>query len=146
MDELDKIVNGLLDKLDKEKEKLKSVEQKHSYKTNMIFIYRNSDTKINLNVEKSLERYVDMLGYLINLKEVHDKANNELGIDKEFNYNGYSYNDWLSDFKHRVNVLSIEKTKEKIAKLESDINKILSPEQIRQKEIARLTKELDKLN
>lgn len=143
MDELDIVVNGLLDKLDKEKEKLKSVEQKHQYKTNMTFAFPNSDTKVNLNVEKSVERYIEMLGTLINLKDTYEKATKELGIDSEFTYRGYSYQDWASDLKHRVNTLSIEKTKEKIAKLEIQINKILSPEQIRQKEIERLRKEME---
>lgn len=142
MADLDKIVEELFNKVDIEKKKISESEQKLTPKTNMNFSYPNDTQKHNLHIIKDVNVLVNILGTLISLKAVHDKAVEVLGLNTPFEYLGYSYENWEHDIKAKANILSVDKNKAKLKLLEDQLKGLLSPEQLRAKEIERLAKSL----
>lgn len=121
-----------------EVERLES-EIKKSWTTNCSFIM--NDSRYNIQTT-NINTIVHLLAYLLSMAEYQRKASDMLGLEFIDDYNGFSFDDWVSDFKKRIAIIVIKERKAKINELETRLNSIVSPEQRRLMELEEITKQL----
>lgn len=139
---IDKKIDELFAVVKKQKAEVEKVEKasKRSWNTNCSFkLYASSPLNIQTAQEDTI---VKALAELISFEEKFDKANEILGLSKEFKHDGYSVEDWTEDFKKRIATIQLKAKKEKLKDLESRLNGIVSPEQRRQMELDAITNAL----
>lgn len=140
---LDKQVEALLQKI-KEKKALveeKTKESKKSWLTNCTFPLV-SGHKDNIALVKKTKIRL-MVGTLIEMKEKHEKVNEALDLNDEFEFDGYSYEDWLSDFKTRLAQVELKEEKEKLERLEETAKSIMLEEQKRNSVLQDIMSQLE---
>lgn len=144
--EMDILVDKMFEDLQKAKDNLKSGEEKATFKTNLIFISLHDDKRNNLNVINKVETLLEYMKEIVTSHTAHNESCRLLDIDIPFTYLGYSFEDWVHDFKIKINKLNLDKVRETVRTLEQGLSRVLSPEQIRAKEIERLQEEMKKIN
>ena len=142
----DAIVLQLLDKVEEKKKQIGEAERP-AWRTNCSFGYDvNSNTRLNIQTIKDLDVLVDIYGFLTEKFERYNKSVKDLKLDKEapdFKYLGFSFKDWASDIQTRIEGLRIKNKKDELAKLEARVNSLVSPEQRRKIELAKLVEEIE---
>lgn len=137
-----KVVKELFDLVQAQKEEISKAE-KPNWLTNCSFAYdAQTSNKFNIRTVSSIETLTDMLAFILGKERDFNEANKILGTDSSFSWLGFSKNDWVSDFKTRVNQLSLSKKKEKLEIAETRLNKLVSKEVREQMELQELMKEL----
>ena len=92
-----------------------------------------------------VRKIVDMLAFLIDRKEKSEKAAQELGVDHNFTWLGFTVDEWKSDFQTRVNQISIQEKRRELAEMESRLNLVLTPELKAEMEVDAITEQLIKM-
>ncbi len=141
----DDIVLQLLAKVEEKKKQIGNAERP-SWITNCSFGFDpSSNSRINIQVVKDLETLVDIHAFLT-AKYGHYRASlKELGVaekDAPFKWLGFTFDQWVSDLFTRLNGLRIKAKKDELATLEARVNSLVSPEQRRQIELAKLVAEI----
>jgi len=142
---LDVIIDELLVKIQKGKEELKNITNV-KYETNLSFQFEDGKPRINLNVNASSQLIVDILSFLINKEKSYNEACDRLNVtDLPFKYMNYTTAQWEHDLKIKLELLKFKEKESTLKKMEDKLNTLLSPEQIRQREIELLKKELENM-
>jgi len=136
----DKIVQELFEVVRKRQKEIEETERA-KWLTNCSFPF-DTNTRVNLQVVSSEEQIVEMLSFLLAKKEFHSKACKELDVKVPFKWHNFIYEDWLSDFKTRINKIQIKIKKEELANLENRLDKLISKEMREQMELEAIKKEL----
>jgi hypothetical protein len=141
----DAIVLQLLAKVEDKKKQIGNAERP-SWITNCSFGFDPSNNaRINIQVVRELETLIEIHAFLT-MKYGHYVASLlELGISEKeapFRWLGFTYDNWVSDIKTRINGLQIKAKKDELAALEARVNGLVSPEQRRQIELAKLVAEI----
>lgn len=113
----------------------------YSYKTN--FTLPTPEGNKNLHTIGNISELYKWWAFLTPIYEAYKvliKGDKSLGA--EFKWGGYSYEDWASDIKGRIDKLSIENKKKELEQLEARLNKIVSPELRAKMELEAIEKEL----
>lgn len=140
----DDIVMELLSKVEAKKKQIGNAERP-SWITNCSFGYTyETNSRINIQTVRELEILVEIYAFLINKYESFKNSAVILGLEKEvtFKHMGFTFNQWDSDIRTRIEQLQIKLKKDELAILEERVNKLVSPEQRRQIELDRLVEEL----
>lgn len=132
----DQIVMSMLEKIRIKKEELKQASGRPRWKTNCAFV--SGTHAFNLQTITDKKVLALNFGHLIRLKDAEEQAANLLGLDYEWDFNGYSYEDWMADFKTRANMLTLKEKEQELKELDARINKLVTPEQRRDMEIKEL--------
>ena len=144
MSDSDKLVEQLLAKVAAKKAEIKKLERP-VYKTNCTFILNPFDSnskRVNFNVA-DLDSLINVLATLMIYRDSFEKAGKELGLKGNFQWGGWSYEDWLADIKTSVDRFSVAKKKAELDTLEKKLNTLISPEQRRQMDLAEIAKSLE---
>lgn len=142
--EVDNKIIELLNIVTKQKQDVEELEKetKQSWKTNCSFPPVFGGTQpINIQVQTELaiiQLAADLLVQIDYLK----KAADLLGANFDGKWGGFSFEDWITDFKKRIAVINIKVKKKHLDELEERLNAIVSPEQRRALEIAEIAKSL----
>jgi len=138
----DKQAQELFEIVQKKKAEIAKIE-KPDWKTNCSFRY-NKDTsaQTNLQVCSDVEELVNILGFLCDRKRGFEEAQTILKTTLKFKWLGFSFEDWSTDIKTRIDKIQITNKKKELGLLESRLDKILSPELKAQMELDAITKEL----
>jgi len=145
MSKLNDKINELLENVQKQQKnqevlELKSKENKN---WNTTCRYQMKDGKIVSIHTANEDNIVDVMSDLLMAESYKNKAYQELDIDLICSeYNGYTINEWKSDFKKRLNSISLKKQTAKLAKAAADLNSILTEEQKRELKFAEILKDL----
>lgn len=140
-----KIKEMLLTVEAKKKELLKlEASCKQSWVTNCAFKSSFSST-INLAVS-SEDQIVKAASELVLIRGAHEEACEALGIAHEFKHEGYSFDEWITDFKKRIASIQIIAKKDTLKQLETRLNSIVSPEQRRAMELEVISNTLNSLS
>lgn len=139
----DELVQKLID-LAQEKKSAIAKAETPNWLTNSSFSYSEdgSTSRMNIRVINDVGVLVKMLGFLNNLKTSYDKAAKELDYQKPFTWLGFTYEDWVSDFKLMVTKINITKEKKKLEDIEKRLDKLISPELKKKLELEAIQKEL----
>ncbi len=142
---IDTMVLELLKKVEEKKQQIGNAERP-SWVTNCSFGYNpESNTRINIQVVRELEVLVDIHAFLMAKALSYHGSLAVLKLtEKEapFKYMGFSHDQWIADIQTRINQLRIKNKKDDLAKLEERVNALVSPEQRRALELAKLVKEI----
>lgn len=96
---------------------------KVAYTTNALLTI--DGTKVNLNT-LSLDQCVDVASRLLAMTHFNDEANKRLGTDIKIKLGDFTVDQWISDLKLRVELLTWEDEKKKLATLDKQLASLLS--------------------
>ena len=125
----DKIVQELF-KVVQEKKAAIAKAEKPNWLTNCAFRY-NKETSASTNIQVcgDVDELILMLAFLCEKKRSFAEAQTILGTSKKFAWLGFSFEDWSSDLKTRIDKIEISKKKQ-----------LVSPELKEQMELAEIQK------
>lgn len=136
----DEKVQLLFDKLQAKKAEIANA-MKPQYITGGQFRYSESmSTPIDIITVRDERKLVEILTFLKERSEKYVSAAEELGIDANFTWLGFSVDEWTTDLKTRVSILQLAKRKTELKELEERVNAIVSPELRRKMEVEALEK------
>jgi hypothetical protein len=121
----DERVLALQDKVKAKKAEIEKAERP-SWKTNCSF--STSKSKINIQTVSKVEDLIDLTVILLHESTLHAAACKALGVEIKYLKDGFTVDDWMSDFKTRVSKIEILKKKKELAVMEARLSKMLSPE------------------
>lgn len=140
----DQRVLDLIDLAKKKKEAIAKAE-KPNWKTNCSFSKDEfGSNRINLQATTDVAVLVGILAFLITAKGAFEEAAKMLGIEQQFIWMGFSFEDWKSDIETRVTKLEITKEKKNLEMIEERLGKLISPELRQELELQELEKALGK--
>lgn len=96
--------------------------------------------RINIQTVTDINKLVDVYAFLILKKEYWERACSTLNVKKEFKWMGYSFPDWESDIKSRIELITMNAEKKELETLEERLNKLITTEQRRALELEELQK------
>ena len=125
--EIDPMYQELFDRLELKKAEVDKAE-KPVYVTGGHFRYSESGYVMDITTERNQSKLVDALTFLIGKSENHKKACEELSLNLEFKWMGFTYDEWFADIKTRIDSINIAKRRAELQALEIKINAVLPPE------------------
>lgn len=136
----DDLVLEMLKKVQQKKEEVKAAKKKPQWKTNLS-IGRDSSTsqgRVNIMTRTDPNEIIDWFVFLTQKEEGIEKAAEELGLPADLTWLGYTIADWKCDLKARAAQLSVDAKQKEIEALDKRVNKLVSPDQRREMELAAL--------
>lgn len=143
----DAIVARLMEEVRKRRSEIAQAE-KGAWRSNGVFSYdQNMNSAINLNVINDKSKLIEMAAFILSKERDHALAVTTLGIDEPppFTWFGFSSENWIADFKTRINKLSIDAKRKKLEELENKLNNLVSPEMRRQMDLDAIANEMSGL-
>ncbi len=145
MQNTDKVVLELLQKVEDKKKQIGNAERP-SWETNCSFSYNpEGNARINIQTIRELEVLVEIHSFLTLRKRAFKESCDILQLkptEVPFKWLNFTYEQWESDVKTRINGLRIAIKKQELAKLEERVNALVSPEQRRAIELEKLVREI----
>ena len=132
----DELVQELFDKVQSKKAALAQAN-KPCWNTSGSFGYSPSNPSGDINIKtlNDKRKIVDMLAFLMDRARAHSEAASALGVTAAFSWQGFTLNEWKSDFQTRVDQLMYTEKKKELDQLEARLDAILSPEMKRTMEL-----------
>jgi hypothetical protein len=128
VNESDKIVQELFLVIQNKKAVIAKAE-KPNWLTNCAFRYnKDSSASTNIQVCSDVDELVHMLGFLCEKRNGFIEAQKILGTSGVFKWFGFTFEEWASDIKTRIDKIEIKIKKNELEILESRLDKIISPE------------------
>lgn len=136
----DEKVQLLFDKLQAKKAEVENA-MKPQYVTGGQFRYSESmSAPIDIVTVRDERKLVEILTFLKERSEKYASASEELGVEANFTWLGFTVEEWTIDLKTRVSILQLAKRKAELKELEERVNAIVSPELRRKMEVEALEK------
>ena len=124
------------------KEKELSVIKRPTFKTNNnLELY---GTRYNLNVQ-TIDSLVYLCSNIINIFDNLNKAKELLNTTTECIYGGYTYEDWIEDFKLHILIKDRRNKEESLNKLKARLESLVSEELKTKIALDEITKDLNNL-
>ena len=140
MAEIDKIVQDLFKVVQTKKDEIAKAE-KPSWETNCAFgFFPETSQRINLQVISEVPDLVNILAFLIEKNKNFDEAQEILETNLKFKWLGFTFDQWKSDIKTRLDKIQISKKKKELNELEIRLDKLVSPELKQQMELDEIKK------
>ena len=140
MAEIDKIVQDLFKVVQTKKDEIAKAE-KPSWETNCAFgFFPETSQRINLQVISEVPDLVNILAFLIEKNKNFDEAQEILDTNLKFKWLGFTFDQWKSDIKTRLDKIQISKKKKELNELEIRLDKLVSPELKQQMELDEIKK------
>lgn len=140
----DAIVVRLMEEVKKRRSEIAQAER-GAWRTNGIFSFDQSmNSSINLNVVNDKSKLIEMAAFILGKERDHALAVETLGIDDPppFTWFGFSSENWIADFRTRINKLSIDAKRKKLEEFESKLNDLVSPDMRRKMELDAIANEI----
>jgi len=142
----DEIVMDLQKQVKLQKEEISKIE-KYSWNTNCAFRYSlniGDSAVLNIKTVSDVKTLVDKFSFLVNIKNSYKEANKILNTGIDFDWYGYSFEDWSNDFKQRIKQIELTEKRKELEEVETRLNKLISAELRDKMEIEELMKKLSK--
>lgn len=140
MAEIDNIVQDLFKVVQTKKDEIAKAE-KPNWETNCAFgFYPETSQRINLQVMSDVADLVNILAFLIEKHKNFDAAQEILGTNLKFKWLGFTFDQWKSDIKTRLDKIQISMKKRELNELEARLDKLVSPELKQQMELEEIKK------
>ena len=134
----------LLTVLKEKKEKVEKLS-KPQYQTNMTFYYPFVNKNVNLHVCNDENTLIEYYTYISSTIIDRTNAKRDLLDDEEAEaviLDGFTLEQWRTDFKTKLGVINIRKEKESLKIMEEKINNMISPEKRTELELELMEREL----
>jgi hypothetical protein len=140
INETDKIIQQLFEVVQQKKAEIAKAE-KPNWLTNCAFRFNlESSSSINLQVCSEIETLINILGFLCEKKRGHDEAISLLGLSSTFKWLNFTFDEWCSDIKTRIDKINISAKRKELEILESRLDNLVSPELKRKLELEEIQK------
>lgn len=143
----DKKIQDLQELVEKKRAEIESAERPN-WKTHMSFSFNPSESsgsRLNLHVVVDINILTAIAGFLHAKAEEHRLGTIMLGMDPtEFTWMGFNMSDWTNDLTNRAVKIQLVKKKQQLAKAESILESLLSPEAKAKKQLADVEEFLNK--
>jgi len=137
----DNKIKELLKVIDSKKEIL-GTKPRAAWKTNGI-LKRNDNSHVNINTVNEVSYCVDAVSALLSEKSHREEASKLLEVPFDsLSWNGYSFEDWLHDFKLRSSMITWDLEKKKLGVLESKLSDLRSEDAKTEDAISNIMQEL----
>jgi hypothetical protein len=141
----DALVLELLKKVEQKKQQIGNAERPQ-WETNCSFRYDpNNNAAVNIQVVRDLEQLVDIHAFLSIRYHAYLESLKDLGVEPKeapFKWLNFTFEQWENDIQTRIGTLRIKTKRDELAALEARVNALVSPEQRREIELAKLVEEL----
>lgn len=142
----DTIIKELLAKVEKQRAEL-GPKPRPTHQTNGVFKGYLTDSgnveAFNINVVNDPVKLVEALAFVLHRHSAHEEAKHLLGVeDVEFTYSGFGKEDWVADFKGRIDSLNWDKKKKKLTETENKLKALVSEETKTKMELDEIQKSL----
>jgi hypothetical protein len=98
--------------------------------------------RTNVQTLNDQRKIVEMYAFLIDREDKSKKASEELGVDYNFTWLGFTVDEWKSDFQTRINQITIQEKRKELAEMEARLNLVLSPALKAEMEVDAMTEQL----
>lgn len=140
----DELVQELFNVVQTKKAEIAKAE-KPNWATNCSFRFnKETSSNTNLQVCSDVEELVNILGFLCDKKRGFDEAQKITETKLKFKWLGFTFDEWASDVKTRIDKIQISNKKKDLELLEERLDKLVSPELKRKLELAEISKMLGK--
>ncbi|MFW5795438.1 MAG: hypothetical protein ACOCV1_08155 [Bacillota bacterium] len=126
MNKNDQEIKSLLESVKNKKKALGKLKRK-PLETNGIFEY-NDNEWFNINTVYSKKTFIEALAFLISKEKAYKEACDKLGIKEEFDWGGYSIDEWEADFKATIDNIKWTEQKRILEATEEKLNSLVSSE------------------
>lgn len=122
---------------------LRDKTEKAKWQTNCSFAYENdTNRRYNIQTISDINQIVDMTAFLVQKMEYACKAGAILGVEVKFEWMGFTFDEWMSDFKTRIEKIQITVKKNELKELEGRLDKLVSKERREEMEIQAIKQSL----
>jgi hypothetical protein len=136
----DVVIKALMTKVEAQKKDL-GTRPKAVLNTNGIFKYPDGSKHLTLSVTRDPADLVDALSTLLDKVSSREKASKLLGVPvPSFQWNGYSVEDYVADFKNRIKLLEWEAKKVTLDATQAKLSALVSEEARTEMELAEIAK------
>lgn len=127
-----------------EKQKLVVAETEKKSQRNWITtgVVSTLNSKLHLQTAKE-QAIVATFAEMLMLESYYSKAAGELKSDSKFQVEGFSLEEWKTDFESRLNKIKLKNEKDKLERLESRLKSIMSEDHKRTRELDEIMRELE---
>lgn len=139
----DQIVLELLNKVEQKKKEI-GASERPSWITHCSFGVNpsNAADRVNLQVVTDVSILTSVYATLAVAERAFGQAAKDLDLKVEFKWQGFTFEEWVTDIKMRINQLQLKNKRDDLAKLEARVNALVSQEQRRELELKKLVAEL----
>jgi len=130
----DVAIQDLLGKVADQKKGL-GKKPRGTWLTNGVFKTNSGSDFFNINTVADFAVLAGALGFLISQEEAFKTACKKLSVKAEFKWDGYTVDDWETDFKMRVSIVEYDKKKKTLDATEKKLNSLVSEEGRTSKEL-----------
>ena len=134
---IDKTISELILQIKQQKSSIMSADvlKRSKWFTNCVFN--------NVNIQTaSVATIMEMAISLVTRRSALLEVSNLLGIEYTDIFYGYTFTQWISDFKKRISIIEDTEKRNKLQELEERLDRLVSPEQKRQMELYSIIGEL----
>lgn len=135
----DKLVKELLAVVE-EKKKAIARGEKPEWLTNCVYYFEGK--QVNIKTITDRKRIIELMQDLVTKKESFNKVLEILNIVEDFEYNNYTFSQWVNDFKNRLNQIDLSENKKSLDNLEKRLSGMISKELREEMELEAIKKEL----
>jgi len=127
------------------KEDALGIKPRASWKTNGIFICPNGNST-NVNTIGTIEKCLDVVAIILREHSFKIEAAEQLGVscDSIAAYRGFSFEDWVHDFKLRASMITWDMEKKKLNILDKKLKDLRSEDAKTEDAISSIMKDLEK--
>ena len=140
MGNTDKVTLKLLATVAEKRAEISKAE-KPTWNTNCNFTFTDG-TRFNLHTVNNEDVILRALSSMIVHKNAWREAIEIMGSKAEFEWNGFTFDEWVEDFKTRLTKVNIEKKKKDLEKLQKRLDAVITPELKAKMELEAIEKEL----
>ena len=138
-DNMDEQVRQLIELVNTKENEIKKAANP-TWETNCVF--KNNEITKNIRSISDIKDAIHYYKFIINDQELHTKACNDLGVEDDYMFNGYSLKQWRNDFCNIVNNISLNSKKKSLSVLKAKLDKLVSEDERKRIELENIKKEL----
>ncbi len=139
----DQLVLQLLQKVKSKQAEIKASEKPQWLTSCSLGFTDNLHDKVNIQTLSDISKLIDLYATLSYKHENWVAAAKELGLKPSHRICSYPVEDWKDDIRTRINQILITEKRKELKTLEDRIEKLVTPEQRRDLELAAIQKELE---
>ena len=142
MSKHDEKVKTMLDVLEKKRKEL-GTRPSGVLVTNGLLKFTDKD-HININAITDIKVAANSLALILENKSAYENACKALGIESEYNYGGYSIEDWITDLKLRVKIIQWNAKQAEFNAISKKLDGLISEDLRTEKELGDIESLLSK--
>lgn len=142
--DLDEKVLALLKEVETKRTEISKLSNKITYETKLTFVLPDGK-QINLNTILDVNKLIYYFSIIKNQIETIESSAKLLGIENfQSKFDGYSLEEWTTDFKTKIGLINIKQLKDNLKIKEEKLNSMISEDKKKELEFEKILKDFSK--